>query len=392
MFLQKINTPLFREKLKLKLKTIFLMTAIWLVAVLFFLVIELFNRRTVPGSTKLDQGTIIWLMIISVTIAGVITGIFEAFISEKRYARLHFGKLILYNTIYYLALYFGLFITGIFLYQLIEFPGEISPAGFPGQVGEYFLTPHAWLSFLILSVIVFFSLFILRTREKFGPGTLSRFLAGKYFYPREENRIFMFLDLKSSTAIAEKLGPLKYHQFLNDFYRDITYPILYKKGEIYQYVGDEISVSWNEKDGAKNLNCIECFFEIEKAINHAAGDFILKYGVSPEFKAGFHAGKTVAGEIGIIKREIVYSGDALNTTARIQELCNLYGEKIIISDDLLELLDLDDSYEIRNYGEKYLRGRTTGIHLFGVSKRSPSKVNDPGIYNFFPGESMETIS
>jgi adenylate cyclase len=317
----------------------------------------------------MSPNVIIVLIIVSVSVAGIISGIYEAVISKKRFSRLHFGKLILYSGLNYLALYFLLFISGIIIYEVITSPDNSEMVKFEGRVLGYFLTPHAWLSFMIFSVIVFFSIFILRTREKFGPGTISHMLLGKYFYPREETRIFMFLDLKSSTSIAEKLGPLKYHQFLNDFYRDITYPILYKKGEIYQYVGDEISVSWDEKNGIKNNNCIECFFEIQKAVQNVSGDFILKYGISPEFKAGLHAGKTVAGEIGIIKREIVYSGDTLNTTARIQELCNLYGERLIISNDLLKLLNLNNGYEIRNYGEKYLRGRTTGIHLFGVSKK-----------------------
>ena len=53
----------------------------------------------------------------------------------------------------------------------------------------------------------------------------------------------MFVDLISSTAIAEALGNKKYHSLLRDFYADMTNPIIYNKGEIYQYVGDEIVIS-----------------------------------------------------------------------------------------------------------------------------------------------------
>ena len=38
----------------------------------------------------------------------------------------------------------------------------------------------------------------------------------------------------------------------------------------------------------------------------------------PAFKAGIHTGDVIAGEVGIIKRDIPYSGDAFNTTAEIQ--------------------------------------------------------------------------
>jgi len=54
----------------------------------------------------------------------------------------------------------------------------------------------------------------------------------------------MFVDLLSSTTIAEALGNEKYHNLLHDFYADITNPIIYNKGKIYQYVGDEVIVSW----------------------------------------------------------------------------------------------------------------------------------------------------
>ena len=66
----------------------------------------------------------------------------------------------------------------------------------------------------------------------------------------------MFLDLDDSTTIAEKLDDLKYHTFVNEFFKDITQSILFTKGEIYQYVGDEIVVSWNMKKGLANSNCV----------------------------------------------------------------------------------------------------------------------------------------
>jgi len=44
---------------------------------------------------------------------------------------------------------------------------------------------------------------------------------GKYYKPKSENRIFMFVDLNSSTTLAEKLGNERYHELLKDFFADI---------------------------------------------------------------------------------------------------------------------------------------------------------------------------
>ena len=84
--------------------------------------------------------------------------------------------------------------------------------------------------------------------------------------PKEEERIFMFLDIRSSTMIAERIGNEQYFRFIHDFINDATASILYAKGEIYQYVGDEIVVSWTMPNGLEDNNCLNCFFEIKAAI------------------------------------------------------------------------------------------------------------------------------
>ncbi|MHC4457755.1 MAG: adenylate/guanylate cyclase domain-containing protein, partial [Planctomycetota bacterium] len=88
------------------------------------------------------------------------------------------------------------------------------------------------------------ALFILQVSDKFGQGVLISFLLGKYHRPKEDDRIFMFMDLKSSTTYAEKLGHIKYSQFIQDCFFDITDVITKYDAKIYQYVGDEVVLSW----------------------------------------------------------------------------------------------------------------------------------------------------
>jgi adenylate cyclase len=69
----------------------------------------------------------------------------------------------------------------------------------------------------------------------------------------------MFLDIKSSTTIAEELDHKNFYSFVNDFYYDLSEPILKTSAQIYQYVGDEIVLSWKKKKGIKNSNCVKFF-------------------------------------------------------------------------------------------------------------------------------------
>lgn len=211
--------------------------------------------------------------------------------------------------------------------------------------------------------IVIFTIIALLVNDKYGPGVFRKFLLGRYFEPRREERIFMFLDLRSSTSIAEQLGEEKYFAFLREVFKYATPAILKHEGEIYQYVGDEIVISWEMAKGIRNANCIHAYFDIQQELNRRKSYFLEKYHVSPEFKAGVHQGYVMAGEIGVVKREIAYSGDVLNTAARIQSKCNEFGVNLLFSGDLIQRLSLQ-GMSPRALGDIELRGKQERVKLF----------------------------
>lgn len=219
---------------------------------------------------------------------------------------------------------------------------------------------------LVWAVILAITQLFLQINSKFGQGVFWNFLRGKYSTPREERRIFMFLDLNSSTTIAEQLGDKKYHAFLKDLFSDITNPILDSKGEIYQYVGDEVIVAWKYGNGIDNIRCIRCFFDIKERLRQLEGKYKAEYGLAPSFKAGIHCGIVVAGEIGIIKRDITYSGDVLNTTSRIQSMCREFNEEVIVSADLMAELRLTAHYAVQTLGTIRLKGKQKEMQLVAL--------------------------
>lgn len=153
---------------------------------------------------------------------------------------------------------------------------------------------------------------------------------------------------------------------LREYYADISKPIIQYSGEIYQYVGDEVIVSWALIKGLQNNNCIQCFFAMKEALEEQARKYKNRFGVSPGFKAGFHMGKVTTGEIGVVKKNIMFTGDVLNTTARIQGLCNTYNVDILISGDLQKRLAFDVQKKMKPLGENQLRGRDEKIKLFTI--------------------------
>jgi adenylate cyclase len=193
-----------------------------------------------------------------------------------------------------------------------------------------------------------------------------------YRNPVETDRVFMFLDIVSSTSIAEKTGHLRFLSLMNDFFTDVSEPIQQTKGEIYKYVGDQVIVTWKTKDAIKNANCIRCFLLIDELISKQSDNYLKKYDIIPGYKAAIHGGLVVTGELGYAKREIAYMGDVLNTTARIEEACTTFNKRLLISEYLMNQLELPAGINSFKVGNVKLRGKENELGLYSIKENLKS--------------------
>ena len=231
---------------------------------------------------------------------------------------------------------------------------EISTPGFIFSFITYF-----FFSILFIN-------FFLQMNRKIGPGNMFNLLIGRYHKPRDEKRIFMFLDLVGSTTIAEKLGHNIYSQFLRHCFHDLTEIVLKYQAEIYQYVGDEVVMSWTEKNGLDGMNCIKTFFAFENELQNRREFYLDQFGIIPQFRSGLDMGIVTVAEIGDIKREIAFHGDVLNTAARLQSISKNYGCKMLISDHLAKSLHSTDGFVKQFLGEVKLRGKQTRTKVYCI--------------------------
>ena len=197
---------------------------------------------------------------------------------------------------------------------------------------------------------------------------LFNFIIGKYHAPIEVKRIFCFIDLAGSTTIAENLGHYKFGLFLKDYYGDITPALRKTKAEIYQYVGDEIVLSWQYENGIKENNAIRCYFLMQYIISGLKEKYMEKYGYFPSFRAGTHGGNVTVTWVGEIKKEILFIGDVLNTTSRIQEACRRLSKDFLISEELLRDFENFDGYTASFEEETKPRGKDKKVKMYSVDK------------------------
>lgn len=300
-------------------------------------------------------------------VMGLVTGTLEVVYFGNWLIKKSFTRKILFKSFIYLVVVISFLVVitivnMLYLNQTQALTDLSSPAW-------GFFKGYALLGVMLyMASIVVIAQFYAEVSLSIGTGTLHNFFLGKYHYPVQEQRIFMFLDMKSSTTIAEELGHVRYFEMLKEYFFDLSGAVIDHAGEIYQYAGDEMIISWKLDIGLKNNNSIECFFAMRALLELQSEKYKSKFGVLPDFKAGMHSGMVTAGEIGSLKKEIIFTGDVLNTTARIQGLCNQHKADFLVSKDLICLLQLPSNYHITTIGENILKGRSKLMELFAISK------------------------
>ena len=304
--------------------------------------------------------------ILQALVMGTLFGVTEVFVMDKLFAGKPFTvKFLMKSMIYFVAI--GLCLAGFSAIStsILHQEGLFSPVVVQ-YLKAFFIDTSFWTIMLFVGMIFSLAILITEMSQHLGHGVFLSFLLGKYHIPREEERIFMFLDIKGSTTLAEVLGHVPYFKFLNQYYVDISKAIVETGGEIYQYVGDEVVITWSIRNRMIYDRCITCFFSIKAIIKSRAANYKKEYGYVPEFKAGLHVGKVTTGRIGMLKKEIVFTGDVLNTASRIQSICNQHHVDNLISEPLVRQLAKNSAYHFRAVGDIQLRGKAEPLKLFTV--------------------------
>jgi len=298
--------------------------------------------------------------VVDAIVIGVLAGGYLMFVRDgwlrERFRRLSFGPNLAISGTILLAL----FLVG-------RGAGKVVTTGNPHRFVASFGDAHLVYSLPFFIVLAFAIQFLLQMNRMIGASVVRYFVAGVYHRPRAEERIFLFLDLADSTALAERLGSARYFELLRRVVDSLTEPILETQGDIYQYAGDEVMITWPLAMGVRNANCIRCLFAVRDVIAEAAARYERDFGVVPRFRAGLHGGTVTAGELGDLRQQIVFVGDILNTAARLEEYAKRSGCELVVSGVLLERLALPAGVEARRCGELELRGKDERVAAYSLS-------------------------
>src|SRR5688572_6403514 len=193
----------------------------WIIANVLLTVIIHFHSLIIFEATgiQVEGGFLSTILVAALfgIVYGVTLGLTTYYLDKKFFRKQSLGKVIVLKT----AISFATLILILLLMRFVLFDLLITPTL------NIEMNQQSWEHLFNLLVVYYFFMtllisFINQVNKKYGPGVLVPLLFGKYRNPVEEERIFMFMDLKSSTSIAEKLGHLKYSACIRDCFFDIN--------------------------------------------------------------------------------------------------------------------------------------------------------------------------
>lgn len=350
---------------KHELKLILAVAVSWTIIDFLVFIFRIVTGNYTPKYESTDAGSTnaILLRELNVFIFSLIIGYFLVSVLKNFMRNISPGLNLMLKTLLLMVVAIAMNFFIYFTYSLLirgEPAGEAFHRFVENTFGEKWLLEKMpqWILLFVLTLLA------LEINNKYSQGVFFNIMIGKYLQQREEKRIILFADLKDSTPIAEKLGHKEYFQFIRDVIYCLSAGIAEYDGRIYQYIGDEI-VAWWPESRANARKSVKALIAARMIINKNAEVFKRNYDILPEYKVGIHTGNITVGEVGITKKDLVMSGDTINTAARIRSACSELNQKIIVSKEMIELLKMKD-WQSESLGMVDLKGKNDSIELFAL--------------------------
>jgi adenylate cyclase len=145
----------------------------------------------------------------------------------------------------------------------------------------------------------------------------------------------LFIDIRGSTALSEKMSPTEFSQVINRFYAAATKVIVEEDGLVEKLAGDEVAAFWGAGFAGPEY--------VKRTINVAQKLLRVMESQKIPVGIGVHAGVAYFGSMGTTEglTDISAKGEEVNTAARLASKAAI-GE-IIVSEQALKKTNIDSS-------------------------------------------------
>ncbi len=197
----------------------------------------------------------------------------------------------------------------------------------------------------------------------------------------EKDVTVFFSDIRSFTAISEKLTPDEVVGFLNVYMTKMVECVQKTGGTVDKFIGDALMGVWGAPLSSGSVardafNCVRAALMMRAALmefnKDRGGDKkpIIKIG------CGINTGPVIAGQIGSEqKMEYTVIGDAVNLASRTEALNKPFGTDILITENTYRLIK--DYVLVEEMPGVMVKGKEKPIKMFAVIN-IPKATGTPG--------------
>ena len=209
----------------------------------------------------------------------------------------------------------------------------------------------------------------------------------------------LFSDIRSFTALSEKMTPEENFGFLNSYLRRMNPFIWENDGFIDKYIGDAIMALFPKGAGSALSAAVAMLAYIPVYNSHRASFGYRPIGIG----IGIHSGSVM---LGIIGHERFMQGtaisDAVNLASRMQDLTKEYGVSLVVSSNTLFDLEDPNRFHYRFLDKLRVRGKEEAVSVYEVfdgddarsieAKQKTREEFEKGVYDFHAGRYQEALA
>jgi class 3 adenylate cyclase len=177
----------------------------------------------------------------------------------------------------------------------------------------------------------------------------------------DKEMTILFSDIRSFTAISEKMSPKENFLFINSYLKRMNPIVERHNGLIDKYIGDSILALFPNHPSDAIKTAIE-MQERLRIYNHDR----LKSGFDPiRVGIGIHSGRMMLGTIGSPQRmESTVISDSVNLASRIEGLTKVYGASILVTAATLYQVEFLKRLHYRFLDKVRVRGKHKAVTVY----------------------------
>ena len=177
----------------------------------------------------------------------------------------------------------------------------------------------------------------------------------------------LFCDIRSFTAMSEKMEATEVVSLLNRYFTALGKCITAHHGIINKYIGDAIMAIFGAPVQSENSaqDAFEAALDMRKALAELNKSFeaeglpVLRFGI------GIHTGPVFAGTIGAENRmEYTVIGDTVNTASRLESLCKTYQTDLLVSGASAEEIGSAGNVQLDFVADAQIRGKEEPMKIY----------------------------